>query len=59
MESGDPGGAAALPWIDSGWPAVPGKPAADTAAAAVEARYQHHAVGLIRPAPGYSGERDG
>ena len=48
MESDDPGGAAALPWTDSGWPAARGKPAADSAAAAVEALYQHHAVGLIR-----------
>jgi RNA polymerase sigma factor (sigma-70 family) len=47
MESDDPGGAAALPWTDSGWPAARGRTAADSAAAAVGALYQDHAVGLI------------
>ncbi len=69
MESEEPGGAAALPWTDSGWPDARGIPAADSAAA-VAALYQNHAVGLIRlayllpppsgsPASGYSGQRDG
>ena len=48
MESEELGGAAALSWTDSGWPEARGKPAADSAAAAVAALYQHHAVGLIR-----------
>jgi len=57
MESDDPGGAAALPWTDSGWPAARGKPAADSAAAAVGALYQDHAVGLIRLAYLMLGDR--
>jgi hypothetical protein len=48
VESEELGGAAALSWTDSGWPEARGKPAADSAAAAVAALYQHHAVGLIR-----------
>jgi DNA-directed RNA polymerase specialized sigma24 family protein len=57
MESDEPGGAAALSWTDSGWPEARGKPAADSAAAAVAALYQHHAVGLIRLAYLMLGDR--
>ena len=59
MESEEPGGAAALSWTDSGWPEARGKPAADSAAAAVAALYQHHAVGLIRLAYLMLGDRAG
>ena len=59
MESEELGGAAALSWTDSGWPEARGKPAADSAAAAVAALYQHHAVGLIRLAYIMLGERAG
>src|SRR5690349_16821663 len=58
MESDEPGGAAALPWTDSGWPDARGIPAADSAAA-VAALYQHHAVGLIRLAYLMLGDRAG
>ena len=47
MESEEPGGAAALSWTDSGWPEARGRPAADSAAAAVAALYQHHAVTVV------------
>ena len=59
MESEELGGAAALSWTDSGWPEARGKPAADSAAAAVAALYQHHAVGLIRLAYLMLGDRAG
>ena len=59
MESEELGGAAALSWTDSGWPEARGKPAADGAAAAVAALYQHHAVGLIRLAYLMLGDRAG
>jgi RNA polymerase sigma-70 factor (sigma-E family) len=59
VESEEPGGAAALSWTDSGWPEARGKPAADSAAAAVAALYQHHAVGLIRLAYLMLGDRAG
>ena len=59
MESEEPGGAAALSWTDSGWPEARGRPAADSAAAAVAALYQHHAVGLIRLAYLMLGDRAG
>ena len=59
MESEEPGGTAALSWADSGWPEARGKPAADSAAAAVAALYQHHAVGLIRLAYLMLGDRAG
>jgi len=59
VESEELGGAAALSWTDSGWPEARGKPAADSAAAAVAALYQHHAVGLIRLAYLMLGERAG
>ena len=59
MESEEPGGTAALSWTDSGWPEARGKPAADSAAAAVAALYQHHAVGLIRLAYLMLGDRAG
>jgi RNA polymerase sigma-70 factor (sigma-E family) len=59
MESEEPGGAAALSWTDSGWPEARGKPAADSAAAAEAALYQHHAVGLIRLAYLMLGDRAG
>jgi DNA-directed RNA polymerase specialized sigma24 family protein len=58
MESEEPGGAAALPWTDSGWPDARGIPAADSAAA-VAALYQNHAVGLIRLAYLMLGDRAG
>ena len=56
MESEEPGGAAALPWTDSGWPDAREIPAADSAAA-VAALYQNHAVGLIRLAYLMLGDR--
>jgi hypothetical protein len=59
MESEELGGAAALSWTDSGWPEARGKPATDSAAAAVAALYQHHAVGLIRLAYLMLGDRAG
>jgi len=59
VESEELGGAAALSWTDSGWPEARGKPAADSAAAAVAALYQHHAVGLIRLAYLMLGDRAG
>ena len=59
MESEELGGAAALSWTDSGWPEARGKPAADSAAAAVAALYQHHAMGLIRLAYLMLGDRAG
>ena len=59
MESEELGEAAALSWTDSGWPEARGKPAADSAAAAVAALYQHHAVGLIRLAYLMLGARAG
>ena len=59
MESEELGGAAALSWTDSGWPEARGKPAADSAAAAVAALYRHHAVGLIRLAYLMLGDRAG
>ncbi len=59
MESDDPGGTASLPWTDSGWPDARGILAADSAAGAVEALYQHHAVGLIRLAYLMLGDRAG
>ena len=59
MESEELGGAAALSWTDSGWPEARGKPAADSAAAAVAALYQHHAVGMIRLAYLMLGDRAG
>jgi len=59
VESEEPGGAAALSWTDSGWPEARGKPAADSAAAAVAALYQHHAMGLIRLAYLMLGDRAG
>ena len=59
MESEELGGAAALSWTDSGWPEARGKPAADSAAAAVAALYQHHAAGLIRLAYLMLGDRAG
>jgi hypothetical protein len=48
MESEEPGGTAALSWTDSGWPEARGKPAEDSAAAAVAALYQHHAAATGR-----------
>jgi RNA polymerase sigma-70 factor (sigma-E family) len=59
VESEEPGGTAALSWTDSGWPEARGKPAADSAAAAVAALYRHHAVGLIRLAYLMLGDRAG
>jgi len=59
VESEELGGAAALSWTDSGWPEARGKPAADSAAAAVAALYQHHAMGLIRLAYLMLGDRAG
>jgi len=59
VESEELGGAAALSWTDSGWPEARGKPAADSAAAAVAALYQHQAVGLIRLAYLMLGDRAG
>ena len=59
MESEEPGGTAALSWTGSGWPEARGKPAANSAAAAVAALYQHHAVGLIRLAYLMLGDRAG
>jgi len=59
VESEELGGAAALSWTDSGWPEARGKPAADSAAAAVAALYQHHAVGMIRLAYLMLGDRAG
>lgn len=61
MDSDDPAGAAALPWIDSGWK-DPGRPhamsrAADSAETAVEALYTEHAVSLIRLAYLMLGDR--
>jgi RNA polymerase sigma-70 factor (sigma-E family) len=58
MESEEPGGTAALPWTDSGWPDARGIPAADSAAA-VAALYQNHAGGLIRLAYLMLGDRAG
>ena len=57
MESDDPGGAAALPWTDSGWPDTRLTHATADGAAAVEALYQSHAVGLIRLAYLMLGDR--
>jgi RNA polymerase sigma-70 factor (sigma-E family) len=59
MESDDPGGAAALPWTDSGWPDTRLTHATADAAAAVEALYQSHAAGLIRLAYLMLGDRAG
>jgi RNA polymerase sigma-70 factor (sigma-E family) len=63
MESDDPGGAAALPWTDPGWPDARRMHASDSQAsdraAAVEALYQSHAVGLIRLAYLMLGDRAG
>ena len=66
MESDDLGGAAALRWPDPGRP-DPGRPdpqgaqpqAGDSAAAAVGALYQSHAMGLIRLAYLMLGDRPG
>jgi RNA polymerase sigma-70 factor (sigma-E family) len=59
MESDDPGSAAALRWTDSGWPDTHTTVARanDSAAAAVGALYQSHAVGLIRLAYLMLGDR--
>jgi RNA polymerase sigma-70 factor (sigma-E family) len=57
MESDDPGGAAALPWTESGWPDTRRTHATANAAAAVEALYQSHAAGLIRLAYLMLGDR--
>jgi RNA polymerase sigma-70 factor (sigma-E family) len=54
MEPDDPGGAAALRWTDTGWPATR---TGDRAAAAVAALYQDHAVSLIRLAYLMLGDR--
>jgi RNA polymerase sigma-70 factor (sigma-E family) len=59
MESDDPASAAALRWTDSGWPDTHNTAARadDSAAAAVGALYQSHAVGLIRLAYLMLGDR--
>ena len=54
MEPDDPGGAAALQWTDTGWPATH---IGDHAAAAVTALYRDHAVSLIRLAYLMLGDR--
>jgi RNA polymerase sigma-70 factor (sigma-E family) len=59
MESDDLAGAAALRWTDSGWPDSRRTHAGDSAAVAVEALYQAHAVGLIRLAYLVLGDRPG
>jgi RNA polymerase sigma-70 factor (sigma-E family) len=54
MEPDDPGGAAALQWTDTGWPAAH---LGDHAADAVTALYRDHAVSLIRLAYLMLGDR--
>jgi RNA polymerase sigma-70 factor (sigma-E family) len=61
MDHDDPGGAAALPWTDTGWPDPRGAHAiaqdGNDAAAAVSALYAEHAVSLIRLAYLMLGDR--